>query len=119
MNKRSLYLNDKWDITLDGAGNLATTSGRYCDAQNVANAVRLFTNDAYLAQTKGVPHFSLDLGVKPALSEVRAVYREAALGVENIAAATVDIIGLDTETRAMTGTITATSESGETVNVEF
>ena len=119
MNKRSLFLNDAWDITLDGAGNLATTSGRYCDAQNVANAVRLFTNDAYLRQRQGVPHFSLDLGVKPAMSEVRAVYREAALGVENIADASVEIAGLDTETRAMTGRITATSENGETVAVEF
>jgi hypothetical protein len=119
MKKRSLFLNDDWDITLDGAGNLATTSGKYCDAQNVANAVRLFTQDAYIRQRQGVPHFSLDLGVKPSLSEVRAVYREAALGVENIADATVDIAGLDTETRAMTGTITATSENGETVSVEF
>ena len=119
MNKRSLYLNDSWDITLDGAGNLATTAGRYCDAQNVANAVRLFTQDAYLRQRQGVPHFDLDLGVKPSLSEVRAVYRETALAVENIADATVEIAGLDTETRAMTGTIQATSENGETVSVEF
>ena len=119
MNKRSLYLNDDWDIFLDGAGNIATTSGRYCDAQNVANAVRLFTRDAYLRQRQGVPHFSLDLGVKPAISEVRAMYRNAALAVENIADATVDIAGLDTETRAMTGTIRATSEDGETVSVEF
>ena len=120
MNKRTLYLNpDKWDITLDGAGNLATTAGRYCDAQNVANAVRLFTRDAYLRQRQGVPHFDLDLGIKPALSEVRAVYRETALAVENIADVTVEIAGLDTETRAMTGTIRATSESGEVVNVEF
>lgn len=120
MNKRTLYLNpDKWDITLDGSGNIATASNRYADAQNVANAVRLFTNDAYLRQRQGVPHFSLDLGVQPALSEVRAVYREAALAVENIAAATVEIAGLDTETRAMTGTIQATSANGETVSVEF
>ena len=119
-NKRTLYLDqDTWDITLDGAGNIKTAVSRYADAQNVANAVRLFTNDAYLRQRKGVPHFSLDLGVKPAMSEVRAVYREAALGVENIADATVEIAGLDTETRAMTGRITATSENGETVAVEF
>lgn len=119
MNKRTLFLNDSWDITLDGAGNLATTSGRYCDAQNVANAVRLFTNDAYLRQRQGVPHFDLDLGVKPSLSEVRAVYRTTALAVENIADATVEIAGLDTETRAMTGTIQAKSANGETVSVEF
>ena len=120
MNKRSLYLKpDKWDITLDGAGDISTTSGRYCDAQNIANAVRLFTQDAYLRQRQGVPHFSLDLSVKPSLSEVRAVYRDTALAVENIADAKVDIYGLDTETRAMTGKITATRENGETVSVEF
>jgi hypothetical protein len=119
MNKRSLYLNDNWDITLDGAGNIQTTSGRYCDAQNVANAVRLFTNDAYLRQRQGVPHFALDLGVKPSASEVRAVYRNTAMAVENIADASVVIVGLDTETRAMTGTITATTDNGGTVNVEF
>lgn len=119
MNKRSLFLNDKWDITLDGGGNIATTAGRYCDAQNVANAVRLFTRDAYLAQTKGVPHFDIDLGVYPSVSEIRTDYRTAAVGVENIADATVDIAGLDTETRTMTGTITATTETGETVMVEF
>ena len=39
--------------------------------------------------------------------------------VENIADATVEIAGLDTETRAMTGTIQATSENGEIVSVEF
>lgn len=119
MKKRSLFLNDSWDITLTASGNIETTVNRYCDAQNVANAVRLFTKDAYLRQTKGIPHFALDLGVKPSLSEVRALYRKAALKVENIADAKVDITGLDTDTRAMTGTITATTKSGEIVSVEF
>jgi hypothetical protein len=41
------------------------------------------------------------------------------MAVENIADASVVIVGLDTETRAMTGTITATTDNGETVNVEF
>ena len=53
MKKRSLLLNDKWDIFLSPSGDIALTDGLYCDAQNVANAVRLFTNDAYLAQDKG------------------------------------------------------------------
>ena len=66
-----------------------------------------------------VGRVDLDLGIKPALSEVRAVYRETAIAVENIADATVEIAGLDTETRAMTGTIQAASENGETVSVEF
>lgn len=117
-NKRSLFLNDNWDITLDGSGNPATCTGRYCDAQNVANATRLFTKDAYLAQTKGIPHFDVDLGVIPALSEVRSWYRKAAMNVENIQSASIDIVTIDGDSRTLRGIITATSLNGE-ITVEF
>ena len=111
-NKRSLFLSNNWDIGLDSSGNIETTSGLYCDAQNVANAVRLFTRDAYLAQNKGVPHFRLDLGVVPALSEVRSWYRKSAKNVENIKSASVEITAVDKENRTMRGIITATSGNG-------
>ncbi len=119
MNKRSLFLNNSWDITLDSAGDIATTNGRYCDAQNVANAIRLFTKDAFLAQTQGVPHFDLDLGRMPALSEVRSWYRKTAMNVENIRSAVVDITGIDAETRTMKGIITATSANGQSFSIEI
>jgi hypothetical protein len=118
-NKRSLYLNDNWDITLDGNGDITTTSGLYCDAQNVANATRLFTKDAYLAQTKGIPHFDVELGVIPALSEVRSWYRRAAMAVDNIQSASIDITAIDDDTRTLRGIITATVTSGETLTVEI
>ena len=118
-NKRSLFLSDNWDIGLDSSGNIETTGGLYCDAQNVANAVRLFTRDAYLAQNKGVPHFSLDLGVIPALSEVRSWYRKAAKTVENIRSASVEITAVDKENRTLRGIITATSDNGEPFTIEF
>ena len=117
-NKRSLFLNADWDIGLDSSGNIETTSNLYCDAQNVANAVRLFTNDAYLAQNKGVPHFRLDLGVIPALSEVRSWYRKAAKTVENIRSASVEITAVDKENRTLRGIITATSDNGD-FSIEF
>lgn len=50
---RTLYLNDKWDIFSDASGQIALVSGAYAIAQNAANAVRLFKNDAYLAQRAG------------------------------------------------------------------
>ena len=37
----TMLLNDKWDIHVDEAGNIATTTDDYAIAQNVANAVRL------------------------------------------------------------------------------
>lgn len=120
MQKRSLYLDpDHWDITLDTAGNIKTCAGRYCDAQNVANAVRLFTNDAYLDQSGGVPHFEIDLGHTPAYSEIQAAYRRAALTVENIAEARVDLDALDAGSRSLTGVIYVTNEQGEGSTIEI
>lgn len=119
MVKRSLFLNDGWDITLNNNGDLVTTSGLYCDAQNVANAIRLFTKDAFLAQDKGVPHFDLDLGRMPAFSAVRSVYRKNAKAVENIRDAVVQNLRVDNDTRALTGVIVATTEDGQSVSVEI
>lgn len=118
-NKRSFFLNEKWDLTLSPTGDIETTSGEYCDAQNVANAVRLFTNDAYLRKQKGVPHFNLDLAVKPLLSEVRYEYKRAAEAVENIRNAQVDITGIDDDTRTLTGVISVTTETGKQLNIEI
>ena len=119
-NKRTLYLDpDKWDIVLNSAGDIATARNLYGEAQNVANAIRLFTRDAFLAQTQGVPHFSLDLGRMPALSEVRSWYRKTAVNVENIRSAVVDITGIDPETRTLRGIITATSENGQSFSIEM
>ena len=119
MVKRSLFLNNNWDITLNNNGDLVTTSGLYCDAQNVANAIRLFTKDAFLAQDKGVPHFDLDLGRMPAFSAVRSVYRKNAKAVENIRDAVVQNLRVDNDTRALTGVIVATTEDGQSVSVEI
>jgi hypothetical protein len=118
-NKRSLYLDpDKWDITVNNNGDLVTTSGLYCDAQNCANAIRLFTRDAFLAQNKGVPHFELDLGRMPAFSAVRSVYRKNARAVENIRDAVIQNLRVD-ENRALRGVIIATTENSENVSVEI
>ena len=119
MVKRSLFLNDNWDITLSNNGDLVTTSGLYCDAQNVANAIRLFTKDAFLAQDKGVPHFDLDLGRMPAFSAVRSVYRKNAKAVENIRDAVIQNLRVDNDTRALAGVIVATTEDGQSVSVEI
>lgn len=119
-NKRTLYLDpDKWDITLNKNGDIVTASHLYADAQNVANAIRLFTKDAFLSQNKGVPHFDLDLGRMPAFSAVRSVYRKNARAVENIRDAVIQNLRVDNDTRALTGVIIATTENGENVSVEI
>jgi hypothetical protein len=85
---------ETWDLKLDPAGNLsavdsvegvpgqADVSGEafYC-AQTVANACRLFKNDAYFFQDRGIPYFETVLGFRPPESLVRAYLMEAAMNV--------------------------------------
>ena len=118
MKKRSLLLNSHWDIGLNAAGNIATTDGLYCDAQNVANAVRLFTNDAYLAADSGIPHFAVDLGINPQISLVRSRVRSAAVGVETIADAEAVDLAV-TPQRVLTGRIKALTDEGAALEIEL
>lgn len=85
---------EAWDLTLDSGGNIATTQDSYGIAQNVANAVRLFTEDAYYDPDRGVPHFLIDLGVTPDMSVVRSRIRRAALTVDGVTEAGVEITNI-------------------------
>ena len=124
----SLLLDAEWDIQLDASGNIAETSGDYAVAQNVSNAVRLFTDDAYYDPDRGIPHFAITLGRKPSMSIFRAVVRQAALGVDGVRAVDVKDIQLartDTSSpsgesitpRTLTGDIQLTMEDGETYGI--
>lgn len=114
---------DAWDLTLDGAGNIATVTGDFAAAQNVANAVRLFTDDAYFNPERGIPHFAITLGQKPALSVFRSRVRKAALevdGVQNADCTQLEITQQDAESatgekippRTLTGDIQLTMKDG-------
>ena len=127
----TLTLDADWDLQLDAAGNIMTSSGDYAVAQNVANAVRLFTNDAYYDPDRGIPHFALTLGRKPALSVFRAVVRQTALGVDGVRAAEVKDLALSQTAsaqtpagenippRTLTGDIQLTMEDGETYGISI
>ena len=108
MNGYTLYLTpDNWDIALDSSGRLQTSAAAYAIAQNVANAVRLFTNEAFFAMNEGIPHFEIELGfTRPALSVLRARIREAALNVEGVLDAAVNLDGA--RDRKLTGEILLT-----------
>jgi len=113
MNGHTLYLTpDNWDITLDSSGRLQTSANAYAIAQNVANAVRLFTGEAFFAQDEGIPHFDIELGyTRPALSVLRARMREAALNVEGVLDAQITLD--DVQDRKLTGEILLTVADGD------
>lgn len=114
---RSLLLDAQWDLTLDDGGNIATCQDAYAIAQNVANAVRLFTNDAYFDADKGIPHFDIELGHVPPYAVLRSRIIEAARSVEGVASAEVNFT--DPDERVLGGEILLTLTQGETASVEF
>lgn len=113
MTAHTLYLNpDSWDITLDSSGRIARSTQAYAIAQNVANAVRLFTGEAFFAMDEGIPHFNIELGkTRPALSVLRARMREAALNVEGVLDAQITLN--DVQERKLTGEILLTVADGD------
>lgn len=117
---RTLYLNDKWDIFSDASGQIALVSGAYAIAQNAANAVRLFKNDAYLAQTRGIPHFEIELGKAPAIAApiLRTRICETVLNVNGVTGAEVDLT-FDESGRVMGGEVQATVLESENVQIDF
>lgn len=113
MTAHTLYLRpDSWDITLDSSGRIARSTQAYAIAQNVANAVRLFTGEAFFAMNEGIPHFDIELGkTRPALSVLRARMREAALNVDGVLDAQITLD--DVQDRKLTGEILLTVADGD------
>ena len=52
--KTALLNPQSWDLQLTKEGNILLTSGALAIAQNLANEIRLWTNDAYFQQANGI-----------------------------------------------------------------
>jgi hypothetical protein len=111
--RRTLRLDLKWDLALDGAGGIALAGEDLATAQNVANEARLFTRDAYFTQDRGVPHFLVELGRRLNSVVLRSYLRAAALSVPDVKEVlSVEISGLDPKTRTLSGDIQFTTVEG-------
>ena len=118
--RKTLLLDQQWDLTLDKSGRIAVAEGAYATAQNVANECRLFTQDAYFEPNRGIPYYLIALGRKLSPSVLRARLRDAAYLVEDVEDVTdVVLESLDTETRRVTGEIQFTSKEGENAAVDL
>lgn len=113
---KTFLLTDRWDLQLDASGQIATANGPLAVAQSVANAIRLFTNDAYFDQTSGVPHFDVELGHRPSPDVVKERIIRTALGVAEVDAATMTSF---TVINRVAGGNLEIETGGETMNVAF
>lgn len=118
MSAYTLYLDENWDITLNTDGKIKIADGAYAIAQNGSNAVRLFTNDAYFDQQKGIPHFDIELGHNIASVPIlESRTKQALLQVEGISDA---LAVLEVEkNRILGGNAYITLTGGETAKISF
>lgn len=104
---------------MNEAGNIATVTGSYATAQTAANAIRLFTNDAYFNKTKGIPHFNIELGHDYESSKAVLTNRiyKACMAVDGVVDCRVD---LDEDLNGRTiGGIVYVTDSEQTVSIEI
>lgn len=116
----TLALNNKWDIHCDENGNIATVTDDMAVAQNCANAVRLFTNDAYFNKDRGIPHYDIELGHKPLPSKSVLINRitNAVMNVDGVLDCQVSLI-FDNATRTYGGEIYITTQNSRTIQIEL
>ena len=116
----TLYLDKNWDINVNDAGNIATTKGAYAVAQNAANRIRLFTNDAYFNATQGIPHFDIELGKRPDVSESMLVNRikKAVMSISGTTGCE-PVLEYDDDGRLVSGNVVITLDGGTTVSVHL
>lgn len=118
MKDYTLMLNSEWDIFLNDGGEIATCNNSYGIAQNVCNAFRLFTNDAYYEQEKGIPHFLIELKAHPYLNILKTRLRETALNIDGVADCKIDFINIDID-RVLNGKASLTLDNKEVIDVNF
>ena len=113
----TLKLDDDWDLHVDPAGNLPVSYDAYSVAQNVANAFRLFTEDAWYFPEKGIAHFLIELKKEPMLNVLKSRLRQAALNVDGVVECEISLLNIDG--RDLSGMATLTLENGEKYDVEL
>lgn len=101
-----------WDLVLDVNGDIALATDPYSLAQDAASAIATFLGECYWDTTIGVPWIQQVLGHRPPLGLVAQLCTNAAQTVPGVASAKVTLT--KGTNRVVAGTVTVTSDSGET-----
>ena len=114
----TIKLDEHWNFVINGDGNFAQLQGAEATAQNVANEVKLFTNDAYYSKDEGIDWFGIQLGKPLSRSATTVALRSAAEKVDQVQevqSATVD--SFDPEIRTLRASLKVITTEGEEINV--
>ena len=118
---RTLALNPKtWDLQVDAEGNLKIHTGGMALAQDCANEIRLWRDDAYFQKDNGIKWLEVQLARKLDESVLRSVLREACMKVPGVASVRdITIAGIDEDTRMLHGEIRITTTEGHDGGIAF
>jgi hypothetical protein len=108
---------DNWYLTLDASGNIATASGPYALAQDVASACKVFAGELWYDTDQGIPYLENILGQSPPLQYIKSQLEDAALTVPGVVSALCVLAGLNG--RLLSGQIQIIDITGATTNVQF
>lgn len=112
-----LLTQDRWDVCLDAAGDIAVAADPYALAQDVASACRVDQGECFYDTTQGVPLTAQILGYRPPLTAVRTAYINTAETVQGVTEA--ECFFSDVQNRKLTGQVQVTDEQGNLQIVGF
>lgn len=114
-----LLSTDNWDLTIDGSNNIATATGGYAVAQDVASAIRTFLGECYYDTLLGIPFFTIALGQRLSQSALQSAINAQALNVNGVVQAKTTLNPLNQTTRLLTGTVSIIDTNGQAMDVTF
>ncbi|MFP1767247.1 hypothetical protein ACLEEB_14300 [Lonsdalea quercina] len=112
MTYKTLQLDtSSWDLTFDAQGNIATASGGYAAAQDVASACLVFSGECYYDNTLGIPWKEDVLGGRPSPGYIAKKMEAEAKKLDVVDQAMASIF-FDKSTRQARGVIRITDTDG-------
>ncbi|VEB99922.1 Uncharacterised protein [Cedecea lapagei] len=109
---------DSWDLSLDAAGNIASTQNPYAVAQDAACSCSTFLGEAWYDTTLGLPYYERILGHWPGsqLINTKMATEAKKLPYVQDAFCTVTISNGD---RAASGVMTLTDTNNQQSTINF
>ncbi|CRL45367.1 hypothetical protein SGGMMB4_03031 [Sodalis glossinidius str. 'morsitans'] len=119
MLTQSLKLHSQtWDLTLDGAGHLATVSEAVAVAQDVVSACKTFLGEVWFNDKLGIPWMSEILGKPTTTTFIQAQLEQQAMRLPYVAQARATVIA-HRDKRGASGVIAVIDTNGESSQVSL
>jgi hypothetical protein len=115
---KTAKLTADWDLQLNAEGNLILAHDDYAIAQNCANEIRLFTNDAYFQADNGIDWFNTQLGKPLEESLLKSEIHDACMRVSGVVGVVSILLkSFDSEERTLSAEIIVRTENSTNVTV--